>query len=97
MDILAEGVHLMIDEISKKETELAGIKSSAASLVALLLDKNLVNLREVADSLTGGFLFPLFLLILKQLSKLKDEEELKKVFKDSDVVMEKMLPGECAL
>lgn len=91
-EIFAEGVHLMIDEISEKESDITGIKSSTASLVALLLVEELTSLREVADPLTGGVLFPLFLLILKQVSKLKSEEALVEVFKDSNIDMAKMLP-----
>lgn len=84
----------MIDGISQKESEITGIKSSVASLIALLLDADLVNLREVADPLTGGVLFPLFLLILKETAKLKGEDRIAKIFQDSDIEMEKMFPGE---
>ena len=83
----------MIEKIAEKDVDIPGIKTSAASLIAHLIIDELVTLGEVADSLTGGIHFPLFLLILKQLTKFKGQDILLKIFTESNVDMIQMLPG----
>ena len=52
----------------------------------------MVTLAELAEPLENGAYYPLFLLCMQQLRKLKDNEWLMALYNESKVNMMKMLP-----
>ena len=68
-------------------------KSHVAQFAAGVASNGVITIAELATPLARGFLHPLFLLCLQQLSKVKDRQWLVKAFQDSKVNLQSMLPG----
>jgi len=83
----------VLDNMSQLEQDSPLAKSYVAQLAAAAVANGVITVAELASPLTGGFLYPLFLLCLQQLVKLKDKEWLVKAFHDSKVNLQNMLPG----
>ncbi|XP_070770437.1 eukaryotic translation initiation factor 4 gamma 2a [Enoplosus armatus] len=95
---LATGENLMqaflsvLDQCPKIEEEVPLVKSFLAQFAARAIVADLVSLADLAHHLENGTHFPLFLLCLQQMVKLKDREWLTDLFHQSKVNMQKMLP-----
>lgn len=85
----------MLDQCPKLEVDIPLVKSYLAQFAARAIIAELVSISELGQPLENGTHFPLFLLCLQQLAKLKDKEWLTELFQLSKVNMQKMLPGKC--
>ena len=83
----------VLEDLSKLEQNYPLAKSHMAQFAAGAVSNGIITIAELASPLTNGFLYPLFLLCLQQLAKLKDREWLVKAFQDSKVNLQNMLPG----
>ncbi len=63
-----------------------------ATLAAHAVYEEVVTLAELAELLENGAFYPLFLLCMQRLHKLKDKEWLTALYNESKVNMMKMLP-----
>ncbi|XP_019954444.2 eukaryotic translation initiation factor 4 gamma 2-like [Paralichthys olivaceus] len=91
---LMQAVLSVLDQCPKIEEEVPLVKSYLAQFAAHAIVADLVSLADLAHQLENGAHFPLFLLCLQQMVKLKDREWLTDLFQQSKVNMQKMLP-EC--
>nr|DBA17612.1 TPA: hypothetical protein GDO54_003032 [Pyxicephalus adspersus] len=82
----------VLDQCPKLEVDIPLVKSYLAQFAARAIIAELVSIAELAQPLENGTHFPLFLLCLQQLAKLKDKEWLTELFQQSKVNMQKMLP-----
>ncbi|XP_063294356.1 eukaryotic translation initiation factor 4 gamma 2 [Pelobates fuscus] len=82
----------VLDQCPKLEVDIPLVKSYLAQFAARAIIADLVSISELAQPLENGTHFPLFLLCLQQLAKLKDREWLTEIFQQSKVNMQKMLP-----
>jgi len=95
---LATGENLLqaflsvLDQCPKIEEEIPLVKSYLAQFAARAIITDLVSIADLAHHLENGAHFPLFLLCLQQMVKLKDREWLSDLFQLSKVNMQKMLP-----
>lgn len=85
----------VLDQCPKIKEEVPLVKSYLAQFAARAIIADLVNMADLAHELENGAHFPLFLLCLQQMVKLKDRDWLSDLFQQSKVNMQKMLPGEC--
>lgn len=85
----------VLDQCAKIEVDVPLVKSYLAQFAARAIIAELVTMAELAHPLENGTHFPLFLLCLQQMAKLKDREWLTDLFQQSKVNMQKMLPGLC--
>lgn len=83
----------VLDQCPKIEQDVPLVKSYLALFAARAIIAELVSVAELAHPLENGTHFPLFLLCLQQVAKLKDREWLTDLFQQSKVNMQKMLPG----
>lgn len=84
----------VLDQCPKIKEEVPLVKSYLAQFAARAIVADLVNMADLAHELENGAHFPLFLLCLQQMVKLKDRDWLSDLFQQSKVNMQKMLPGE---
>ncbi|XP_073715497.1 eukaryotic translation initiation factor 4 gamma 2 isoform X2 [Misgurnus anguillicaudatus] len=82
----------VLDQCPKIEVDVPLVKSYLAQFAARAIIAELVSMAELAHPLENGTHFPLFLLCLQQMAKLKDREWLTDLFQQSKVNMQKMLP-----
>ncbi|XP_062860253.1 eukaryotic translation initiation factor 4 gamma 2b [Trichomycterus rosablanca] len=82
----------VLDQCPKIEVDMPLVKSYLAQFAARAVIAEIVSIAELAHPLENGNHFPLFLLCLQQVSKLKDREWLTEHFQQSKVNMQKMLP-----
>uniref|UniRef100_A0A8C5WGD9 Eukaryotic translation initiation factor 4 gamma 2 n=1 Tax=Leptobrachium leishanense TaxID=445787 RepID=A0A8C5WGD9_9ANUR len=82
----------VLDQCPKLEVDIPLVKSYLAQFAARAIIADLVSISELAQPLENGTHFPLFLLCLQQLAKIKDREWLTDLFQQSKVNMQKMLP-----
>uniref|UniRef100_A0A3Q3R9J6 Eukaryotic translation initiation factor 4 gamma 2 n=2 Tax=Monopterus albus TaxID=43700 RepID=A0A3Q3R9J6_MONAL len=82
----------ILDQCPKIEKEVPLLKSYLAQFAARAIIADLVNIADLAHQLENGAHFPLFLLCLQQLVKLKGREWLADLFQQSKINMQKMLP-----
>jgi len=83
----------VLEDLSRLEQEYPLAKSHMAHFVAGAVSSGIITIADLASPLTNGFHYPLFLLCLQQLAKLKAREWLVKAFQDSKVNLQNMLPG----
>ncbi|XP_075878614.1 eukaryotic translation initiation factor 4 gamma 2a [Nelusetta ayraudi] len=95
---MVTGEHLLqafvgiLDQCPKIKEEVPLVKSYLAQFAARAIIADLVNMADLAHELENGAHFPLFLLCLQQMVKLKDRDWLSDLFQQSTVNMQKMLP-----
>ncbi|KAM4593195.1 eukaryotic translation initiation factor 4 gamma 2a [Odontesthes bonariensis] len=89
---LMQAVLGVLDQCPKIEEEIPLVKSYLAQFAARAIVADLVSIGDLAHQLEDGAHFPLFLLCLQQMVKLKDREWLSDLFQQSKVNMQKMLP-----
>uniref|UniRef100_A0A9J7Y4V1 Eukaryotic translation initiation factor 4 gamma 2 n=1 Tax=Cyprinus carpio carpio TaxID=630221 RepID=A0A9J7Y4V1_CYPCA len=82
----------VLDQCPKIELDVPLVKSYLAQFAARAIIAELVSMAELAHPLENGTHFPLFLLCLQQMAKMKDREWLTDLFQQSKVNMQKMLP-----
>uniref|UniRef100_A0A8C7Z1K4 Eukaryotic translation initiation factor 4, gamma 2b n=1 Tax=Oryzias sinensis TaxID=183150 RepID=A0A8C7Z1K4_9TELE len=82
----------VLDQCPKIEVDVPLVKSYLAQFAGRAIIAELVSLAELAHPLENGTHFPLFLLCLQQVAKLKDREWLTDLFQQSKVNMQRMLP-----
>ncbi|KAM9366985.1 eukaryotic translation initiation factor 4 gamma 2a [Symphorus nematophorus] len=82
----------VLDQCPKIEEEVPLVKSYLAQFAARAIIADLVSITDLAHQLENGAHFPLFLLCLQQMVKLKDRDWLVDLFQQSKVNMQKMLP-----
>ncbi|TMS13552.1 eukaryotic translation initiation factor 4 gamma 2a [Larimichthys crocea] len=82
----------VLDQCPKIEEEVPLVKSYLAQFAARAIIADLVSVADLAHQLENGAHFPLFLLCLQQMVKLKDRDWLVDLFQQSKVNMQKMLP-----
>uniref|UniRef100_A0A665UXY8 Eukaryotic translation initiation factor 4 gamma 2 n=2 Tax=Echeneis naucrates TaxID=173247 RepID=A0A665UXY8_ECHNA len=82
----------VLDQCPKIEEEVPLVKSYLAQFAAHAVVADLVSIADLAHQLEDGAHFPLFLLCLQQMLKLKDRDWLTDLFQQSKVNMQKMLP-----
>ncbi|XP_015808554.3 eukaryotic translation initiation factor 4 gamma 2a [Nothobranchius furzeri] len=82
----------VLDQCPKMEEEIPLLKSYLAQFAARAVVSELASLDDLTHQLENGAHFPLFLLCLQQMVKLKDREWLGDLFLQSKVNMQKMLP-----
>ncbi|XP_016120067.1 eukaryotic translation initiation factor 4 gamma 2-like, partial [Sinocyclocheilus grahami] len=79
----------VLDQCPKIELDVPLVKSYLAQFAARAIIAELVSMAELAHPLENGTHFPLFLLCLQQMSKMKDREWLTDLFQQSKVNMQK--------
>uniref|UniRef100_A0A3Q2EDN1 Eukaryotic translation initiation factor 4 gamma 2 n=1 Tax=Cyprinodon variegatus TaxID=28743 RepID=A0A3Q2EDN1_CYPVA len=82
----------ILDQCPKIEEEIPLVKSYLAQFAARAIIAELASIDDLAHQLENGAHFPLFLLCLQQMVKLKDRDWLGDLFQQSRVSMQKMLP-----
>jgi translation initiation factor 4G len=87
-----EGFTRVLDKMEALTNDIPLVKSHVARFAADAVINNIVTLVELAAPMENGAHYPLFLLCLQQLKKLKDEEWLTKLFNESKMDLQKMLP-----
>ena len=80
--------------MSSLESDIPLVKSSVSKLAAHAVCKEVITLTELATPLKQGKHYPLFLLCLQQMHKIKDSDWLVKLYNDSKLELITMLP-EC--
>ncbi|XP_061609638.1 eukaryotic translation initiation factor 4 gamma 2-like isoform X3 [Phyllopteryx taeniolatus] len=89
---LLQAILGVLDQCPKIEEEVPLVKSYLAQFAARAAVADLISMTDLAHQLENGAHFPLFLLCLQQMSKLKDREWLADLFQKSKVNMQNMLP-----
>ena len=79
------------------ETEVPLVKSHVARFGAMASTRGLVTLTELSEPFEGGVHYPLFLLCLQDMHKMKGESWLVETFNNSKLDLQRMLPGGCCL
>ncbi|KAG7481887.1 eukaryotic translation initiation factor 4 gamma 2 [Solea senegalensis] len=82
----------VLEQCPKIEEEIPLVKSYLAQFAARAIIADLVSIADLAHHLENGAHFPLFLLCLQQMVKLKDRDWLADLFQQSKINMQKMLP-----
>jgi translation initiation factor 4G len=87
-----EAFNGVLENMASLEQENPLAKSYVAKFAAGAVANGVVSIAELASPMTGGHFYPLFLLCLQQLAKLKERDWLAKAFCDSKVSLHNMLP-----
>eukprot|EP00918_Siedleckia_nematoides_P107240 GHVU01233822.1.p1 GENE.GHVU01233822.1~~GHVU01233822.1.p1 ORF type:complete len:753 (+),score=145.13 GHVU01233822.1:752-3010(+) len=93
-DNFMEALSSIIEKMPTLETEVPLVKSVVARYAGHAVASGVVTLTELADPMDNGQYYPLFLIILQQIHRLKDKQWLRNDFTASKINMENMLP-EC--
>ena len=93
MCLTNQAFNSILENMTKLEQENPLAKSHVAHFAAAAVSNGIISIAELASPLTSGYLYPLFLLCLQQLAKLKSKEWLVKAFHNSKVNLQNMLPG----
>ncbi|XP_050409520.2 eukaryotic translation initiation factor 4 gamma 2, partial [Patella vulgata] len=87
-----EGFKSLMDQLPELEKEVQLVKSYTARFGAMAVTKGLVSLAELAEPLENGVHYPLFMLCLQQIYKIKDKDWLLVTFTNSKLDLQTMLP-----
>ncbi|CAG5124674.1 unnamed protein product, partial [Candidula unifasciata] len=91
-DQFMEGFRQVCNHMSELETDIPLVKSHVAQFGALAATLGLVSLKELSEPFEGGVHYPLFLLCLQHMHKIKDKQWLVDTFNRSKLDLQKMLP-----
>lgn len=91
-DQFMEGFQMLLDQMSAMEAETPLIKTYLAKFAAMGVTEGVITLAELADPMENGAYYPLFLLCLQQIHKIKDKNWLVASFNNSKINLQKMLP-----
>lgn len=89
-----EGLSNVLGQLSSLEAEVPLVRSTVARMAAMAVASGVASLQQLAGPLKGGAHYPLFLLCLQQLHKVRDPEWLQQTFNNSKIDLQSMLP-EC--
>lgn len=90
---LSQGVRAVLEQMKSLEADVPLVKSYVSRFAACAVTGGVISLSQLAGPLHNGRHYPLFLLCLQQVHKMKDREWLVKAFNDSRLDLQKMLPG----
>ena len=79
--------------MSDLEADVPLVKSHVARFAAYGVTENIVSLLDLSEPMEQGSFYPLFLLCLQQMLKLRDSKWLVNVFNESKMNLQMMLPG----
>jgi len=82
----------LLEKMKELEVGVPLMKTYVSKYAAQAVIGELVTLVELAEPMENGKYYPLFLLILQQLHKDKDQDWLAQVFQDSKIELQIMLP-----
>ncbi|XP_059161943.1 eukaryotic translation initiation factor 4 gamma 2-like [Physella acuta] len=91
-DQFMEGFQQVCNKMSELETDVPLIKSIMARFGAMATTLDLVTLSDLAVPFEGGVHYPLFLLCLQNMHRIKDKEWLVDTFSRSKLDLQRMLP-----
>jgi translation initiation factor 4G len=91
-DSFTEAFKALLTQLGQLETDNLLAKSHIARYGAHAVSSGVAPLGALAGPLVGGACYPLFLLLLQQLAKLRDQDWLVATFKESKVNLLDMLP-----
>lgn len=91
--IIPQAFTTLLDRLSALEQNIPLAKSHLAKFAASAVANEIIGLADVAMPLNGGVQYPLFLLCLQQLVKVKDRDWLARNFAGSKINLQNMLPG----
>lgn len=87
-----EAFTALLNRIPALEQNIPLAKSYLAKFAANAVASDIIGLADLATPLNGGIQYPLFLLCLQQLVKIKDRDWLAKNFTESKINLQNMLP-----
>lgn len=87
-----DGFNSVLEQMGDLETDVPLIKTYVARFAACAVTESVVTLQELAELMEQGMYYPLFLLCLQQMLKLKDKDWVVNVFNESKMDLQKMLP-----
>ena len=79
--------------MSDLEADVPLVKSYVARFAAYAVAENIITLLDLSEPMEQGTFYPLFLICLQQMLKLRDNEWLVNVFNESKMDLQMMLPG----
>lgn len=79
--------------MSELEAEFPLIRSYVSTFAASSITGQIVTLNELAEPMENGAYYPLFLISLQQMHKIKGKDWLAYLFNESKLDLIKMLPG----
>lgn len=79
--------------MSELEAEFPLIRSYVSTFAASSITGQIVTLNELAEPMENGAYYPLFLISLQQMHKIKGKDWLANLFNESKLDLIKMLPG----
>lgn len=80
-----DGMKLLATVIAQREASTPRIGTMVAFLITASLHHKLLSLADVASITENGAHYPLFLLVLQQLSKTMDKQELTDLYNKTKV------------
>lgn len=87
-----EAFTALLNRIPALEQNIPLAKSYLAKFAANAVASDIAGLADLATPLNGGIQYPLFLLCLQQLVKIKDRDWLAKNFNESKINLQNLLP-----
>ncbi|XP_074660578.1 eukaryotic translation initiation factor 4 gamma 2-like [Tubulanus polymorphus] len=87
-----EAFSSLMDQMSDLEIDVPLVRSFVAKFAALAVTDDIVQLADLAEPMSNGAYYPLFMLCLQQIHKLKDKDWLYNVFIESKINLQSMLP-----
>lgn len=91
-NVIQEAIKTFCNAIDETDAEVSQKKETLANLLALAVNEQLMNLNEIASLTENGLHNPLFLLVLQQLHKAMDKQELADMFNASKINLLSQLP-----
>jgi len=93
-DQFMDGFNTVLNRMKDLEVEVPLVKSYIAKYAAQAVGTEIITLSELAEPMSHGTHYPLFLLCLQQLHKVRDKNWLVSIFNKSKINLQDMLP-EC--
>lgn len=90
--VLHEILKSLINVLEERENEVNNITSAISVLLSNAISEQLMSLADIAGLLDNGTRYPLFLLILQNLHKLKGKTDLTELFNNNKINLLTHLP-----
>lgn len=87
-----DGFKLVLEQMSELETDVPLVKSYVARYAAEAVAENIITLLDLSEPMEQGTYYPLFLICLQQMLKLRDNKWLVNIFNESKMDLQMMLP-----
>ncbi|XP_061178950.1 eukaryotic translation initiation factor 4 gamma 2-like [Saccostrea echinata] len=91
-DQTMEALQSVFEQMGDMEAEFPLIRSYVSTFAAMSITGQVVTLNELAEPLENGAYYPLFLISLQQMHKIKGKDWLANLFNESKLDLLKMLP-----